>query len=214
MKKSIIMLGAPGVGKGTQAKLMAEKFGIPHISTGDMLRTAVKEGTELGKKAKEIMERGELVPDDIMNGIVKERLAKEDCKKGYILDGFPRTIAQAEFLDTVDKINYAVYIDVPEELIVKRLVLRRTCPNCGAMYHLEFNPPKNDNVCDKCGTPLVQRDDDKEEVVKNRLAVYNEKTASLLDYYRNRGILYKIDGNRPINEVLQSIVQVIASEKE
>ena len=214
MKKSIIMLGAPGVGKGTQAKLMAEKFGIPHISTGDMLRAAVKEGTELGKKAKEIMERGELVPDDIMNGIVKERLAKEDCKDGYILDGFPRTIAQAEFLDTVDKINYAVYIDVPEELIVKRLVLRRTCPNCGAMYHLEFNPPKNDNVCDKCGTPLVQRDDDKEEVVKNRLAVYNEKTASLLDYYRNRGILYKIDGNRPINEVLQSIVQVIASEKE
>ncbi len=214
MKKSVIMLGAPGVGKGTQAKLMAEKFRIPHISTGDMLRTAVKEGTELGKKAKEIMERGELVPDDIMNGIVKERLAKEDCKDGYILDGFPRTIAQAEFLDTVDKINYAVYIDVPEELIVKRLVLRRTCPNCGAMYHLEFNPPKNDNVCDKCGTPLVQRDDDKEEVVKNRLAVYNEKTASLLDYYRNRGILYKIDGNRPINEVLQSIVQVIASEKE
>jgi len=209
MKKSIVMLGAPGVGKGTQAKLLAEKFNIPHISTGDMLRAAVKEGTELGLKAKEIMERGELVPDEIMNGIVKERLAKDDCKNGYILDGYPRTIAQAEFLDTVDKINYVIYIDVPEELIVKRLVLRRTCPNCGAMYHLEYNPPKNDNICDKCGTPLVQREDDREDVVKKRLAVYNEKTASLLDYYRNRGILKKIDGNRPINEVLQSIVQVI-----
>ncbi len=209
MKKSIVMLGAPGVGKGTQAKLLAEKFNIPHISTGDMLRTAVKEGTELGLKAKEIMERGELVPDHIMNGIVKERLSKDDCKNGYILDGYPRTIAQAEFLDTVDKINYVIYIDVPEELIIKRLVLRRTCPNCGAMYHLEYNPPKNDNICDKCGTPLIQRDDDKEDVVKRRLAVYNEKTASLLDYYRNRGILKKIDGNRPINEVLQSIVQVI-----
>ena len=209
MKKSIIMLGAPGVGKGTQAKLISEKYNIPHISTGDMLRAAVKEGTELGLKAKAIMERGDLVPDEIMHGIVKERLAKEDCKEGYILDGFPRTIPQAEFLDTVDKINYVFYIYVPEELIVKRLVLRRTCPNCGAMYHLEYNPPKVDNVCDKCGTPLIQRDDDKEEVVKNRLAVYNEKTAVLLDYYRNRGNLYKIDGNREIDEVLQSIVQVI-----
>jgi len=209
MKKSIIMLGAPGVGKGTQAKLISEKYNIPHISTGDMLRTAVKEGTELGLKAKEIMERGDLVPDEIMHGIVKERLAKEDCKDGYILDGFPRTIPQAEFLDTVDKINFVIYIYVPEDLIIRRLVLRRTCPNCGAMYHLEYNPPKNDNVCDKCGTTLIQRDDDKEEVVKNRLAVYNDKTAVLLDYYRNRGILYKIDGNRGINEVLQSIVQVI-----
>lgn len=209
MKKSIIMLGAPGVGKGTQAKLISEKYNIPHISTGDMLRAAVKEGTELGLKAKAIMEKGDLVPDEIMHGIVKERLSKEDCKDGYILDGFPRTIPQAEFLDTVDKINYVIYIYVPEELIVKRLVLRRTCPNCGAMYHLEYNPPKVDNVCDKCGTALIQRDDDKEEVVKKRLAVYNEKTAVLLDYYRNRGNLYKIDGNREINEVLQSIVQVI-----
>ena len=209
MKKSIIMLGAPGVGKGTQAKLISEKYNIPHISTGDMLRAAVKEGTELGLKAKAIMERGDLVSDEIMHGIVKDRLAKDDCRDGYILDGFPRTLPQAEFLDTVDKINYVVYIDVPEALIVKRLVLRRTCPNCGAMYHLEYNPPKKDNVCDKCGTPLIQRDDDKEDVVKNRLAVYNEKTAVLLDYYRNRGNLYKIDGNREINEVLKSIVQVI-----
>ncbi len=209
MKKSIVMLGAPGVGKGTQAKLISEKYNIPHISTGDMLRAAVKEGTELGKKAKEIMERGELVPDEIMYGIVKERLAKDDCKNGYILDGFPRTIPQAEFLDTVDKINYVIYIYVPEELIIKRLVLRRTCPDCGAMYHLEFNPPKNDSICDKCGTPLIQREDDKEEVVKNRLAVYNDKTAVLLDYYCNRGVFYKIDGNREINEVLKSIVQLI-----
>ncbi len=209
MKKSIVMLGAPGVGKGTQAKLISEKYNIPHISTGDMLRAAVKEGTELGMKAKEIMERGELVPDEIMYGIVKERLAKDDCKNGYILDGFPRTIPQAEFLDTVDKINYVIYIYVPEELIIKRLVLRRTCPDCGAMYHLEYNPPKNDSICDKCGTPLIQREDDKEEVVKNRLAVYNDKTAVLLDYYRNRGVFYKIDGNREINEVLKSIVQLI-----
>ncbi len=209
MKKSIVMLGAPGVGKGTQAKLISEKYNIPHISTGDMLRAAVKEGTDLGKKAKEIMERGELVPDEIMYGIVKERLAKDDCKNGYILDGFPRTIPQAEFLDTVDKINYVIYIYVPEELIIKRLVFRRTCPNCGAMYHLEYNPPKNDSICDKCGTPLIQREDDKEEVVKNRLAVYNDKTAVLLDYYRNRGVFYKIDGNREINEVLKSIVQLI-----
>ncbi len=209
MKKSIVMLGAPGAGKGTQAKLMSEKYGIPHISTGDMLREAVKEGTELGLKAKEIMERGELVPDDLINAIVKERLARPDCEKGYILDGYPRTKAQAEFLDSVDGVNFVIFIHVPEELIVKRLVLRRTCPNCGAMYHLEFNPPKRDNLCDKCGTPLIQRDDDTEDVVKNRLAVYNEKTAVLLDYYRNRGILYKIDGNRPIKDVLQSIVQVV-----
>ena len=213
MKKSIVMLGAPGAGKGTQAKLISERYGIPHISTGDMLRTAVKEETELGLRAKEIMERGELVPDEIMYGIVKDRLAKEDCKEGYILDGFPRTIPQAEFLDSVDKINFVFYIYVPEDLLVKRLVLRRTCPNCGAMYHLEYNPPKKDNICDKCGTPLIQRDDDKEDVVRNRLAVYNEKTAVLLDYYRNRGILYKIDGNRSIDEVLQSIVQVIGEQR-
>ncbi len=213
MKKSIVMLGAPGAGKGTQAKLISERYNIPHISTGDMLRAAVKEETELGLKAKEIMERGELVPDEIMYGIVRDRLAKEDCKEGYILDGFPRTIPQAEFLDTVDKINFVFYIYVPEDLLVKRLVLRRTCPNCGAMYHLEYNPPKKDNICDKCGTPLIQRDDDKEDVVRNRLAVYNEKTAVLLDYYRNRGILYKIDGNRSIDEVLQSIVQVIGEQR-
>lgn len=171
---NIIMLGPPGAGKGTQAKMLVEKFGIPQISTGDMLRAAVAEGTELGKKAKEYMDKGQLVPDEVVIGIVEERLKKSDCEKGFILDGFPRTVPQAEALDKIlekmgKKIDYVINIVVPDVEILKRLTGRRTCKQCGAMYHVIYNPPKQEGVCDKCGGELYQRDDDKEETIKNRL---------------------------------------------
>jgi len=212
MKKTIVLLGAPGVGKGTQAKRISKKYGLPHISTGDILRNAVKEGTPLGVKAKALMEAGELVSDEIICGIIKERLARSDCKNGYLLDGFPRTIAQADFLSEVDKINYAIIIDVPAELLIKRLALRRTCADCGEMYHLEFNPPKVEGICDKCGGKLLQREDDKEETVKRRIEIYLKTTVPLIEYYRNRGVLKTINGNMEISTVFDNIVKILEGQ--
>lgn len=211
---NLILLGAPGAGKGTQAKKIVEKYGIPHIATGDILREAVAKGTELGKKAKEYMDRGELVPDEIVIGIVKERLQQPDCEKGFLLDGFPRTLKQAEALDDMlnelgKKIDSVIYIDVPEEEVVKRIVNRRTCRNCGAVYHLIYAPPKEPNKCDKCGGELYQRDDDKEETVRQRFKVYMENTAPLIEYYEKKGILHKVDGTKNIDEVFQQIDEVL-----
>ncbi len=211
---NIILLGPPGGGKGTQAKRIVEKYGIPHIATGDILRDAVAKGTELGKKAKEYMERGELVPDEIVIGIVKERIKKPDCEKGFLLDGFPRTINQAEALDDMlkelgKKIDAVIYIDVPEDEVVKRISYRRSCRKCGAVYNLIYSPPKEDNKCDKCGGELYQRDDDKEEVVRQRFKVYMENTAPLIEYYEKRGILYRVDGTRSIDDVWQQIDEVL-----
>jgi len=213
---NIIMLGPPGAGKGTQAKMMVEKFGIPQISTGDMLRAAVKEGTELGRRAKEYMDRGELVPDEVVIGIVKERLAQPDCNKGFILDGFPRTIPQAEALDKVlgelgKKIEYVINIVVPQKDLLTRLTGRRTCRKCGAMYHVLFNPPKKEGVCDKCGGELYQRDDDKEDTIIQRLKVYEDQTAPLIEYYRGKGVLYDVDGTGPIQGIFQQILKILGA---
>ncbi len=211
---NLILLGPPGSGKGTQAKLIVEKYGIPQISTGDMLREAVAKGTELGKEAKKYMDAGKLVPDEVVIGIVKERLQQPDCEKGFILDGFPRTIPQAEALDKIleelgKKIDAVINIQVPEEEIVKRIVNRRTCKNCGAVYHLIYNPPKEDNKCDKCGGELYQRDDDKEEVVRQRYKVYKEQTEPLVEYYAKKGVLYNIDGTKSIEEVFAEIDKIL-----
>ncbi len=211
---NLILLGAPGAGKGTQAKMIAEKYNIPQIATGDMLREAVAKGTELGKKAKEYMDRGELVPDDVVIGIVKERLQQPDCERGFILDGFPRTLAQAEALDEMlkelgKKIDAVINISVPEEEVVRRIAYRRTCRSCGAVYHLIYNPPKEDNKCDKCGGELYQRDDDKEETVRERFKVYRERTEPLIDYYRKKGLLYEVDGTKDINGVFEEIVRIL-----
>ncbi len=215
---NIILLGPPGAGKGTQAKMISEKYGIPQIATGDILREAVAKGTELGKKAKEYMDRGELVPDEIVIGIVKERLKQPDCEKGFILDGFPRTLAQAEALDKMleelgKKLDAVINIDVPEEEIVKRIVNRRTCKNCGAVYHLIFNPPKVEGKCDKCGGELYQRDDDKEETVRERLRVYRERTEPLIEYYKNKGLLYNVDGTKDIEGVFKQIDEILSKIK-
>ncbi|WP_456330571.1 adenylate kinase [Archaeoglobus sp.] len=215
---NLIFLGPPGAGKGTQAKRVVEKYGIPQISTGDMLREAVAKGTELGKKAKEYMDKGELVPDEVVIGIVKERLQQPDCEKGFILDGFPRTIAQAEALDEMlkelnKKIDAVINIVVPEEEVVKRITNRRTCRNCGAVYHLIYAPPKEDNKCDKCGGELYQRDDDKEETVRERYRVYRENTEPLIDYYRKRGVLYDVDGTKDIEGVWKEIEAILEKIK-
>ncbi len=211
---NLILLGPPGGGKGTQAKRIVEKYGIPQISTGDILREAVAKGTELGKKAKEYMDKGELVPDEVVIGIVKERLAQPDCEKGFILDGFPRTLKQAEALDEIledmnKKIDAVINISVPDEEIIKRIVYRRVCKNCGAVYNLIYSPPKEDNKCDKCGGELYQRDDDKEETVKERLRVYKEQTQPLIDYYRNKGVLFDVDGTKTIDEVWEQIESIL-----
>ncbi|NHW22860.1 MAG: adenylate kinase [Archaeoglobales archaeon] len=215
---NLILLGAPGAGKGTQAKFIVEKYGIPQISTGDMLREAVAKGTELGKKAKEFMSQGKLVPDEIVIGIVKERLRQKDCKGGFILDGFPRTIAQAEALDRImaemgRKIDAVINISVPEEEIVRRIVNRRICRKCGAIYHLIYDPPKRPGICDKCGGELYQRDDDREEVVRQRFAVYRKSTQPLIDYYRKRGVLYEVDGTKDIESVKSEILSILEKLK-
>jgi len=211
---NLIFLGAPGAGKGTQAKFIAEKYGIPQISTGDMLREAVAKGTELGKKAKEFMVQGKLVPDEIVIGIVKERIRQKDCEKGFILDGFPRTVAQAEALDRLmaemgKKIDAVININVSEEEVVKRVVNRRVCRKCGAIYHLIYDPPKKEGICDKCGGELYQRDDDREEVVRERFAVYRKSTEPLIDYYRKKGVLFDVDGAKDIEGVRKQVISIL-----
>jgi len=207
---NIILIGLPGAGKGTQADKISETYNIPHISTGDMFRQAMKEETPLGLEAKEYMDKGDLVPDEVTVGIVKDRLKQEDCKDGFLLDGFPRTIAQAEALketleDQEDKIDFAIHVDVPKEILIERLTGRRVCPSCGATYHVTYNPPKEEGICDIDSSPLIQRDDDKKETVENRLAVNIEQTKSLLDFYAHEGVLKTVDGNQQIDNVFADI---------
>lgn len=210
----IIMLGAPGAGKGTQAKLIAEKYGVPHISTGDIFRANIKNGTELGREAKEYMDKGLLVPDELTVRLLLDRVAQEDCKNGYVLDGFPRTIPQAEVLDKEltklgDSVDFAVDVDVPDENIIRRMSGRRACLNCGATYHIVNIPPKKEGICDVCGSELVLRDDDQPETVKNRLKVYHEQTQPLIEYYTGKGVLRTVDGTLPMEEVFDAIVKIL-----
>ena len=210
----IIMLGAPGAGKGTQAKMIAEKFGIPHVSTGDIFRANIKNGTELGKEAKQYMDKGLLVPDELTVKILLDRVAEDDCKNGYVLDGFPRTIPQAEVLDKAltelgEKVDYAINVDVPDENIIKRMSGRRACVTCGATYHVVHIPPKKEGICDTCGSNLILRDDDKPETVKNRLEVYHKQTQPLIDYYTNKNILKTVDGTVDMKDVFASIVNIL-----
>ena len=210
----IIMLGAPGAGKGTQAQMIADKYNIPHISTGDIFRANIKNGTELGKKAKEFMDKGLLVPDELTVELLLDRVANEDCKDGYVLDGFPRTIPQADVLDKEltklgDKVDFAVNVDVPDENIVRRMSGRRACLKCGATYHIEHIPPKTEGICDKCGSELVQREDDKPETVQNRLSVYHEQTQPLIEYYDKKNILKTVDGTKDMQEVFNEIVNIL-----
>ena len=210
----IVMLGAPGAGKGTQAQMLAKKYDIPHVSTGDIFRMNIKNGTELGLEAKKYMDQGLLVPDELTVRILLDRVAKDDCKNGYVLDGFPRTIPQANVLEDAltklgDKIDYAVNVDVPDENIIRRMGGRRACLACGATYHIEHVPPKKEGICDKCGQELVLRDDDKPETVKNRLQVYKEQTQPLIDFYTERGVLHNVDGTKDMNEVFEAIVAIL-----
>ncbi len=210
----LVLLGAPGAGKGTQAKKLVDKYGIPQISTGDILRKAVADGTPLGKEAKSSMDKGELVPDSVVIGLVKERLAQNDCKKGYILDGLPRNTAQAEALDDVlatmkMPITTALSVDVDKNDLMKRLTGRRTCKNCQQMFNIHFTPPKKEGVCDRCGGDLYQRDDDKEETIRNRLDVYEQATAPLIDYYQKKNILRSVEGVGSIDEIFKKICSVL-----
>ncbi len=212
----IIMLGAPGAGKGTQAKKIAEKYQIPHISTGDIFRANIKNGTELGKKAKTYMDQGLLVPDELVCDLVVDRVKQEDCKNGYILDGFPRTIPQAESLDAAlaalgESMDYAINVEVPDENIVNRMSGRRACVGCGATYHVVYAPTKKEGICDVCGAELILRDDDKPETVQKRLSVYHEQTQPLIDYYRNKGILKDVDGTMEMDAVFQAITEILGA---
>ncbi len=214
----IIIMGPPGAGKGTQAVKIVERFKIPQISTGDMFRAAVKEGTELGKKAKACMDAGTLVPDEVTVGIVRERLSKDDCKGGFILDGFPRTVEQAEALEKIlDELNLkltkVLNIRVPAEFLIERAVGRRICKTCGATYHVKFNPPKNDDACDNCGGKLYQRADDNEETMKKRLSVYEESTRPLIEYYEKVGLYVEVDGRQPIDKVTEELINVLSGGK-
>ena len=211
---NLILLGGPGAGKGTQAKKLIDEFKIPQISTGDMLRAALAEKTELGLKAKEYMDKGALVPDSVVIGLVEQRLAKPDCESGYILDGFPRTVPQAEALDQVlnqlgQEIDHVLSIDVDNDELVKRLSGRRTCRSCGAMYHVMFSPPKKEGVCDKCRGELYQRDDDNETTVRNRLKVYEEQTAPLISFYQKKGLLREVEGTGSIDDIYSRLKSVI-----
>lgn len=210
----IIMLGAPGAGKGTQAKKIAEKYQIPHISTGDIFRANIKNGTELGNKAKTYMDQGLLVPDELVVDLVVDRVQQEDCKNGYVLDGFPRTIPQAEALDAAlaslnEKIDYAVNVEVPDENIINRMSGRRACVACGATYHLVHIPTKVEGICDVCGEQLILRDDDKPETVKKRLTVYHDQTQPLIDYYTAKNALVEVDGTKDMAEVFAEIIKVL-----
>ncbi|MCR4945661.1 MAG: adenylate kinase [Lachnospiraceae bacterium] len=210
----IIMLGAPGAGKGTQAKQIAAKYSIPHISTGDIFRANIKNGTELGKKAKEYMDQGALVPDELTCDLVMDRISQPDAANGFVLDGFPRTIPQAEALDKAltaagQSMDYAIDVDVPDENIVNRMSGRRACLKCGATYHIVSIPTKVEGICDVCGEPVVQRDDDKPETVQKRLTVYHEQTQPLIDYYKGKGILKSVDGTVPMEQVFEEIVKIL-----
>ena len=212
----IVMLGGPGAGKGTQAKIIAEKYGIPHISTGDIFRANIKEGTELGRKAKTYMDQGALVPDELVVDLVADRLTWEDAADGFVLDGFPRTIPQAEALtkalsDMGTKLDYAIDIEVPDQHIIERMGGRRACVSCGATYHIVNIPPKQEGKCDKCGSDLILRDDDKPETVKKRLDVYHEQTQPLIDYYKDLGLLKEVDGTVQMNEVFEAIAAILGA---
>ena len=213
-QKNLVLLGPPGAGKGTQAKELAARLAVPHISTGDMLREAVREGTPLGLQAKAVMERGELVSDELLTGIVKERLSKADCAKGFILDGYPRNLSQADILDGIlaglgkEKV-LALELEVPDQVIVERLGSRRSCPSCGAVYNVVSSPPKAEGVCDKCGAGLVLRNDDKEDVIRERLRVYHDKTAPLSERYRKAGLLKAVPGDLAPSEVLDRLERAI-----
>jgi len=210
----IIMLGAPGAGKGTQAKKIAEKYSNPHISTGDIFRANIKNGTELGQQAKAYMDEGALVPDDLVVDLVVDRFKNPDCANGYVLDGFPRTIPQAEALDTAlnaigEIVDFAINVEVPDENIINRMSGRRACVGCGATYHIKYNPPKVEGICDSCGQKLILRDDDKPETVKNRLSVYHVQTQPLIDFYNKKDVLAEVDGTKDMDDVFDAIVNIL-----
>ena len=210
----IIMLGAPGAGKGTQAKKLASKYGIPHISTGDIFRANIKNGTELGQKAKVYMDQGLLVPDELVVDLVVDRFKQADCENGYVLDGFPRTIPQAKALDEAleknnDAVEYAIDVDVPDEAIISRMAGRRACVGCGGTYHLVTIPPKKEGICDTCGAELILREDDKPETVEKRLKVYHDQTQPLIDYYQGKNILKTVDGTKDLEDVFKDIIAIV-----
>ncbi|MFI3176410.1 MAG: adenylate kinase [Eubacteriales bacterium] len=212
----IIMLGAPGAGKGTQAKMIADKYHVPHISTGDIFRSNIKNNTELGLEAKKYMDLGQLVPDELTVKILLDRVAKADCKEGYVLDGFPRTIPQATVLEEElkklqDAIDYAIDVDVPDDSIIRRMSGRRACVGCGSTYHVAYAKTKVENICDRCNEQLILRDDDKPETVLNRLTIYHEQTKPLIDFYTERGILRTVDGTLDMKEVFQAIIHILES---
>lgn len=212
----LLIMGRPGAGKGTQAVNIREYYNIPHISTGDMFRAAIKNQTKLGLEAKSYMDKGALVPDEVTIGIVEERLLADDCKDGFLLDGFPRTIAQAEALDAFlkkngIKLDAVLDVNVPQEILVRRMVGRRVCKNCGATFHVEFNAPKVEGICDNCGSPLIQRADDTEATAKNRLTVYDNQTAPLLEFYKNQNILKTVNGDQPLDKVFDDIKVVLGA---
>lgn len=214
----MILLGLPGVGKGTQAKKLEASLNIPHIATGDIFRKAIKNETPLGKKAKSFIDAGELVPDEVTIGIVEERLSEADCEEGFILDGFPRTIAQAEALDEIlaeqnRELDLAIYLQAEIDILVKRLAGRRVCVDCGATYHIKNDPPEVEGVCDKCGGDVIQRSDDQEETVKKRIEVNKAKTAKLADYYQNKGILHEVQSTGGIDKVQQRLMKLIEANK-
>ncbi len=213
---NIILIGPPGAGKGTQAKRMIDRLGVPQISTGDMFRAAVKEGSPMGKKAKEYMDKGALVPDDVVIGVVRERFQKPDAQKGFVLDGFPRTLEQAKALDGLlsdmgTKLDHVVVIEVPDDFLVERLTGRRTCKGCGYMHHVKFDAPKKEGVCDKCGGELYLRDDDKEATIRDRLTTYHGQTSPLIDYYSKANIVRKVDGTKSMEDVQNAIKKAIGA---
>ena len=212
----LILLGAPGAGKGTQAERLSKELNIPTISTGNILRAAIKNGTPTGLKAKSFMDAGQLVPDEVIIGIITERVAQDDCKNGYILDGFPRTIPQAESLTEAlaangEAIDFALNVDVPDANIVNRMAGRRACLKCGATYHIQFAAPKKEGICDKCGSELVLRDDDKPETVQKRLEIYHDQTHPLIEYYEKKGVLHTVDGTQTMEDVFKNITDILGA---